>query len=27
VPVMLSVCRVCVATRSWFDAATPQAAT
>jgi len=27
VPVMLSVCRVCVATRSWFDAAAPQAAT
>jgi ACR3 family arsenite transporter len=25
VPVMLSVCRVCVATRHWFDSAEPQA--
>jgi len=27
VPVMLSVCRVCVATRHWFDDAQPQTAT
>jgi ACR3 family arsenite transporter len=26
VPVMLSVCRVCVSTRHWFDSAEPQAA-